>query len=277
MMSAINLDNYFERIGYEGTPTPTLDTLRILHEKHTEAIPFENLNPLLALPVKLDLQSLEDKMIQNQRGGYCFEQNLLFRNVLQQIGFEVKGLAARVRWNKSEEEMTPRGHMLLLVQVEGRSYIADVGFGGSTLSAPMLLEPDMVQQTPHEPYRLVQKEEEYLLQIQIKEEWKALYQFGLQEHYQPDYELTSWYLSHHPESHFVNDLIAARTAPGRRYVLSGNTFKIHHLEGPTEEQTLETANELRIVLENEFKLALPNVEKLRSTLKQKTGHQETVL
>ncbi len=58
MKSAIDIQAYFERIGYEGTPMPTVDTLRTLHEKHTPAIPFENLNPLLGLPVKLDLQSL---------------------------------------------------------------------------------------------------------------------------------------------------------------------------------------------------------------------------
>lgn len=70
MKLTINTQAYFERVGYEGTPTTTPDTLRTLHEKHTEAIPFENLHPLLGLLVKLDLESLEQKMIHNQRGSY---------------------------------------------------------------------------------------------------------------------------------------------------------------------------------------------------------------
>jgi N-hydroxyarylamine O-acetyltransferase len=274
MRYSLDIQAYFDRIGYEETPTATLDTLRTLHQKHTETIPFENLNPLLGLPVKLDLESLEQKMIHNQRGGYCFEHNLLFKQMLKTVGFSVTGLAARVRWNKSEDEITPRGHMLLLVNIDGKDYIADVGFGGSTLSTPLLLNPDIVQQTPHGPYRLISREDEYLLQIQLKDEWSSLYQFNLQENYLPDYELTSWYLSNHPESHFVNDLVAARTAPGHRYVLSDNTFKIHHLDDATEERILKTPNELRAVLEQKFKIELPDVKQLSSALEQTTVAKE---
>ena len=274
-MPAINLDAYFERIGYIGPRTATLETLRTLHRLHPQVIPFENLNPLLGLPVKLDLESLEQKMIHNNRGGYCYEHNLLFKAVLEALGFSVKGLAARVRWNKSDDEITPQQHMLLSVKVDGVCYIADVGFGGSSPSAPLLLELDTVQQTPHEYYRLITRGVEYLLQSKIDDEWKALYQFNLEEYYVPDYEVSSWYLSHHPESHFVNDLVAARTAPGRRYVLSDNTFKIHHLEGETEEQILKTPDELRLVLENKFKLTLPETKNLKPMLNQKTAEQET--
>ena len=268
MNSSVNVQAYFDRIGYEGNPTASLETLRILHTRHPQAIPFENLNPLLNQPVKLDPQSLEQKMIHNRRGGYCFEHNLLFRNVLQQIGFDVQGLAARVRWNKSEDEITPKGHMLLLVTIDDTTYIADVGFGGSTLSAPLLLEPGLVQQTPHESYRLVPRNDGYLLQILLGVEWKALYQFTLQEHYLPDYELTSWYLSNHPESHFINSLKAARTAPGRRYVLSNNTFKVHHLEGETEETKLPSAQEIRQVLQRYFSLNLSNISHLTEQLEK---------
>lgn len=80
--------------------------------RHTEAIPFENLNPLLRWPVHLDPASLEEKMVRGGRGGYCFEPNLLLKNVLNALGYRVTGLAARVLWNAPEGAITPRGHML---------------------------------------------------------------------------------------------------------------------------------------------------------------------
>lgn len=257
MSTAINLDNYFGRIGYEGPASPTLDTLKTLHRKHTENIPFENLNPYLGMEVKLDLKSLEQKMILNDRGGYCFEQNLLFREVLRSIGFNAQGLAARIRWNRPEEEISARGHMLLLIEIDAQKYITDVGFGGLTLTTPLRLETGITQETPHEPYRLGCKGEDFLMQTQVRGEWKDVYQFNLVENFVPDYEITNWYLSNHPESHFVTGLIAARPAPERRYALRDNRFSVHHLNGETEKQALETAGEIRKVLETHFLLSLP--------------------
>lgn len=268
MNSAIDLNNYIERIGYEGPVSPTLETLKVLHQKHTETIPFENLNPFLGIEVKLATPSLEQKMISNKRGGYCFEQNLLFRDVLRSMGFDAKGLAARIRWNKEEDEITSRGHMLLLIEIDDQKYIADVGFGGQTLTAPLQLKTDIEQKTPHEPYRLIKKEENYLMQTLIKDEWKDVYQFDLKENFRADYQVTNWYLSNHPESHFVTGLIAARPEPGRRYVLRDNRFSIHYTNGGTQKRYLKTAEEILKVLEDTFLLSLPRKKDLDEKLSQ---------
>jgi N-hydroxyarylamine O-acetyltransferase len=103
--TSIDLDAYFQRIGYTGERTPTLATLQAIHLRHATAIPFENLTPLLHQPVRLDFASLQHKLVQSGRGGYCFEQNLLLLAVLRVLGFQVTGLAAR-------------GHMLLRVELE---------------------------------------------------------------------------------------------------------------------------------------------------------------
>ena len=99
-MVLYNLQPYFERIGFHGNATPTLETLRSIQHLHTETIPFENLNPLLGIPVSLDLQSLEGKLLHAERGGYCFEQNHLMKKVLETIGFRVTGLGAHARWHR---------------------------------------------------------------------------------------------------------------------------------------------------------------------------------
>jgi N-hydroxyarylamine O-acetyltransferase len=99
MSAAFDLEADFDRIHYSGEASPTLEVLRQLNIHHAETIPFENLNPLLGRPVLLDVVSLQEKLVHSRRGGYCYEQNHLFRHALENIGFKTTGLAARVLWN----------------------------------------------------------------------------------------------------------------------------------------------------------------------------------
>ena len=103
MTSNIDIDAYLDRIGYEGSRHPSLETLAALHLAHPGAIPFENLDPLLRRPVRLDAASLEQKLVRDRRGGYCYEHNQLFGDVLKGMGYQVSGLAARVMWNAPDE------------------------------------------------------------------------------------------------------------------------------------------------------------------------------
>ena len=92
-----DLDAYFERIGHSYDRAPTLEMLQRLYALHTETIAFENLSPFLGEGVDLDASSLQEKLVSHGRGGYCYEQNLLFWHVLMELGFRARGLAARVR------------------------------------------------------------------------------------------------------------------------------------------------------------------------------------
>ena len=266
MTQAFDLDAYFKRIGYSGERAPTLETLRRINIQHTETIPFENLNPLMRWPVHLDAASLQQKLIRSGRGGYCYEQNLLFRHALEAMGFNVVGLAARVTWNQPEGMVLPRTHMLVRVDIDGRPYIADVGFGGLTLTAPLRLEVDIEQSTPHEPFRLTPEGEEFLLEVKLGDKWKPLYRFPLQPQLMPDYEMANWYVSCHPQSRFVTALIAARVMKDRRYALLNNEFAVHHLHGPTERRIVSTVQELRDVLQGPFGLTLPDAPELDAAL-----------
>jgi N-hydroxyarylamine O-acetyltransferase len=268
MEKGIDIDAYFRRIGYEGDRTPSLETLRALHVRHPEAIPFENLDPLLKRPVLLDAASLERKLVREGRGGYCYEHNLLFGEVLKALGFSVTGLAARVVWNAPEGAIAPRTHMLLLVDVEGAPYVADVGFGGQVLTGPLRLEPDVEQATPHEPFRLVGDGGPFVMQSKICNAWAPLYRFDLQEQFPPDYEVANWYVSTHPASIFINSLLAARTTSDRRYTLLNNHMAVHHLHGGTEKRTLADVAAIREALQNEFRLTLPDAPGLDEALTQ---------
>jgi N-hydroxyarylamine O-acetyltransferase len=267
----IDLASYLKRIGYSGNLFPNLETLCALHLHHTQAIPFENLNPLLGWPVRLDIGALQEKLVHGGRGGYCYEQNILFKTVLQSIGFKVAGLAARVSWNTAQNVILPRTHMLIRVDLEGQAYIADVGFGGLTLTGPLRLEADTEQTTPHGPFRLKIQDDEFILEAKLAGDWKSLYGFTLQEQLQPDYEMANYYVSCHPESRFVTRLIAARPASDRRYALLNNELAVHFLAGRTERRVLQTASELRAVLEEQMGVHLPSAAELDQMLQRLTA------
>lgn len=267
ILDANKLKAYFLRVGYSGEVAPNLECLKQLQYLHPQAIAFENLNPFLGLSLDLKFSSIFDKLVSEGRGGYCFEHNLLFGQVLKTIGFKVKGLSARVFWEVPEGEVKPRDHMVLMVQVSGRNYIADVGFGGASFTGPLELYYTEEQQTPHEPYRITENGGFYYLEIKINGEWRLMYRFGLEEQLMPDYEVVSWYLCSFPNSMFVNELMLARCMPWGRYALHNNKFTTHRLDGNSEKQTFVTANEIKAALEDKFLIQLPENVGLLERLK----------
>ena len=269
----MDLDAYFARVGFSGARVPTLDTLRQLHLAQAQTIAFENLNPLLGLRVAIDLPSIEEKLVRSGRGGYCFEQNALLAAALRELGFNVTGLAARVLWNAAEDAIRPRSHMLLKIDLGAESHIADVGFGGLTLTGPLRLITDVEQSTPHEPFRLVKIDKDFKLQALIGAAWKTLYRFDLQPQFDVDYEVSNHYTSTYPSSHFRSMLVVARPVPGGRYALSNNQLAIHHVDAPSERRVLASVGEVRQVLESMFGLTLPPAAELDPALARACGFQ----
>jgi N-hydroxyarylamine O-acetyltransferase len=260
--SLIDLDAYFHRIGYTGPREPALETLRSIVLAHAQTIPFENLNPLLRWPVRLDPAELQAKLVRGGRGGYCYEQNLLLLHVLRALGFSAEGLLARVLWMIPEDVITPKSHMVLLITLNGRRYTADVGFGTVTPTAPLMLEAGTEQQTPLELFRYLEADREWTLEVQVRGEWRRVYRFELTPQFQVDYEVANWYTSTHPSSHFLRQLIAGRAASDCRYVLLNNELAIHHRDGRTERHKLGDAAQIRDVLTSRFGLKLPDSDVL---------------
>jgi N-hydroxyarylamine O-acetyltransferase len=258
-----DLDAYFSRIGYAGPRDPTLSTLRALQALHAAAIPFENLDPLLGRPVPLDVPALQRKMLGSQRGGYCFEQNTLFRAVLEALGFAVTSLVARVVWAVPPEgPPNPRAHMLLMLDIAGERYIADVGFGGWLLPAPLLLVPEVEQPMWTSAARLRHSGEFFTLQGRLTSGWQDFYRFTLEPQYPVDYEMANWFTSTHPTSIFLGNLLVERLTPEFRLSLFNRRLTRRHADGRVEEQVLTSAAELSQVLTAEFLLA-PSVDEAK--------------
>ncbi|MFD4180468.1 arylamine N-acetyltransferase [Rhodococcus sp. NPDC058514] len=248
-----DLDAYLSRIGFVGDRAPTRTTLDALAACHTRTIPFENLDPFLGTPNRLDLPSLQAKLVDGGRGGYCFEHGLLLRAALQALGFAVTPLAARVLWGSDDPRaLTGRTHMLLLVDLDDERRVIDTGFGGMTLTGTLRLEHDTIQPTPLEPFRLVDLDGDWAMQARIGDTWRTTYRFDLQPQLPIDYEPTNWYLSTWPGSHFVTRLMAARATEDRRYALAGRRLTVHHACGATERRVIDDATEFRTVLERDL-------------------------
>jgi N-hydroxyarylamine O-acetyltransferase len=249
----VDLDAYFARIGYSGPRAPTLDVLTELHALHPAAITFEAIDCLLDRGVDISPAAVDDKLIRRGRGGYCFEQNSLFRRVLEALGFEVVGLAARVRWNMPPDAPAqPRTHQVLKVLVEGEPWLADVGFGGCVLTAPLRLVPDLEQPTPHDTYRLVRHGEE-LRQEVLRDGWVPAYDLSLIPCEPRDYEMANWFTSTHPTSHFRANLLAGRTTRESRYGLLLNRLTTRPVGGQPSSEFLD-ADGIEQALREVFRL-----------------------
>jgi N-hydroxyarylamine O-acetyltransferase len=249
----MDMNSYFRRIKWNGPVAPDFATLMALHQRHAMSIPFENLDIQLGRPISLDLESLERKMIQNDRGGYCFEQNTLFQAVLQEIGFNVIACEARVRMGRPV--VTPRSHMLLIVQLHEERYLADVGFGGDGLLQPVPLNSQEKTQF-HWKYRVVKEREALILQTFRNENWFDLYAFLPQKREPVDFEVANWYTSTHPQSRFVQTLTAQLPTPYARYILRNKTFSVEK-GGEMESRELQNREELLALLSEKFGLSFP--------------------
>jgi N-hydroxyarylamine O-acetyltransferase len=228
----IDLKAYLERLEYRGELAPTLETLKRLHFAHATHIPFENLEILLGRPIKLDRESLWTKMVTGRRGGYCFEQNALFATVLEELGFRVTRLAARVRLGV--KEIRPRSHMLLAVEIEGGRWLADVGFGGEGLLHPLALQAGEEFRNFAWAHRLIVEGAVHVLQTRHPDGWFDLYAFTLEEQHPVDYEVANYYISTNPHSPFVHMIFVSRPETDVRWVLMNRRLIEQRPEGSIE-------------------------------------------
>jgi N-hydroxyarylamine O-acetyltransferase len=255
--AGLDLAAYLRRIEYAGPQEPTAATLEELHRAHVTHIPFENLDVILGRGIALDLASLQAKLVAGRRGGYCFEQNLLFKHVLGALGVPTTTLAARVVWERPADEVRARTHMVLLADLEEGRYLCDVGFGGLTPTGPLTLDPDIEQATPHETFRVLDLGSEHAVEARVRGEWKRLYRFDLQEQQPVDIEMLNYYVMGHADSPMLGRLLAARAEPNRRLGLHNGMLSIHRSSGETERRRIASVAELREVLGGTFGIDAP--------------------
>jgi N-hydroxyarylamine O-acetyltransferase len=237
-----DLERYFARIGYAGSPRPDLATLRALTELHPAAIPFEAVDVFLGRPVDISPRAVRAKLLDGGRGGYCFEQNGLLGRVLGALGFEVEGLIGRVLWMRPQDAPPlPLTHMALRVTIDGERWLADVGFGSCVAGAPLRLDAgDAEQPTRHETFRLTRSGAWTVLEARLPDGWHPLYRLSPEPALAADYVAANWYTSTHPESGFRRELRVAVTTPQRRTTLLNDRLTVRHAGGGMERGFLDS-------------------------------------
>ncbi|NNF98123.1 MAG: arylamine N-acetyltransferase [Desulfobacteraceae bacterium] len=229
------LDAYLHRINYSENVDVSPDTLARLHKAHFYTIPFENFDILLGRGVNLDPQLVFNKLVHKKRGGYCFELNGLFLTALQALGFNARALLARVHVTGTP---SGRGHQLELVSIDGRDWLADVGFGGNSPRMPIPLELDCPVSTDGQTIRLTDRGHfGIMLQAFEEDEWTDLYSFNLGHVFPADIAYGNHYTSTHPDTIFTNSRVAGRPLAGGGITLLDRTLKIT-ANGREEVQTL---------------------------------------
>ena len=254
MSGSLNLEAYLARLGYNGPLDASAATLRALHRAHALSIPFENLDILLGRGVRLDLESVQAKLVTARRGGYCFEQNGLFSAALERLGFRVTRLSARVRFGTTA--VLPRTHMVLAVRVDGRDWLADVGYGGWGLLEPVPLEAGASERQGAWTFHLAREDAAWVLRCPECPMGRDQYAFTLEPHLPVDYELGNHFCATHPQSRFVNLLTAQRVAPDVRHILK-NTELLTVTAAGVETRGLSGPDEILDVLSSVFGLSVP--------------------
>lgn len=223
-VGALDLDSYLDRIGYAGPAGPaTGETLAALHRAHLAAIPFENLDIMLGRPVRVDLDSIQAKLVHGRRGGYCYEHGQLFAAALERLGFDVDRLLARV--GPDGEPPRARTHLTLRVRVGSERWLADVGFGSSP---PGPLEwSESERDLNGWAYSVAESGPgAWKLREFQAGSWVTLYTVEDQRVYPADVVMANYYTSTYPESWFTQQPIVVRRDDGAIRSLVGRTYTV---------------------------------------------------
>jgi N-hydroxyarylamine O-acetyltransferase len=263
-----DLDAYFARIGYTGARTPTLPVLASIVRAHIESIPFENLDVLLGAGIDLEPRAVWQKLVHSHRGGYCFEQNSLLLDVLTALGFAATPLSARVRLQRPRDFTPPRSHMFVRVELDGIPWLADVGVGAMSPTAPLRFDTEAEQSTPHEPRRLLRDGDwdglarrsptaRIFHQVRFGSEWQDVAELTLEPMPPIDREVANWFTSAHPRSHFRSRLVVARATTTGRITLLNRELTFRGPDGVGETQVLASPAALLGALAEHFGLHFP--------------------
>lgn len=226
----LDLDAYLERIGAPAGE-PTGETLARLHRAHIAAIPFENLDLVLGRRIEVGIRAVQDKLVQRRRGGYCYEQGVLFAAVLDRLGYHVRRLLARIGYDATQPRA--RTHMTLHVTSPHGEWLADVGFGAGLLE-PLPWSGDATEQGSW-AYRLDDRPDDIrVLEERGSVDWVPLYSFTTEPQHASDVEMANHFTSTHPSSPFVGQAIAMRREKHRRVRMRGRTVETLHPDGTSQ-------------------------------------------
>jgi len=248
----MDLLKYLKRINYSGEITPSIEVLNRLQYSHLMTIPFENID--IQTKVNIELENSYNKIVNNKRGGFCYELNYSFYQLLKEIGFEVKMISARVFSNEDNVFGPEYDHMALIATIKTKQYLVDVGFGEFSLY-PLVMELNIIQNDPRGDFRIEQYDDEYLIVKKMNQSntFSAEYIFSTKERSIKEFYQMCKYHQTNSKSHFTQKLICSLATVDGRITISDRTFK-KTKNGVVSEQSLKNEEEIRLILLNDFNI-----------------------
>lgn len=252
----MDLDAYLARIGYAGARTADLNALAAIIRHHAASIAFEAIDVLLGKGIDITPDAIFHKLVHRKRGGYCFEQNGLLLQALTELGFDVSPRLARVLWMRPADAPPLKAtHMMLVVRLDGRDFLADAGFGNGTPTAPLAFDSEEPQATPLETFRLRATAPGHVLEMRMGDNWSPVYEVRAGIPSIEDMADANLFTSTHPDSRFRRDLMLARATTEARYLLLGNRLMIRPAHGSAEVRTFDGAAALEKTITTIFHLS----------------------
>ncbi|USA47143.1 arylamine N-acetyltransferase [Acinetobacter sp. C26M] len=257
---------YLKKLGFEGDFSPTLANLKSLLSRHVQAIPFGNLSSFLGDEVSLASDQLVQKLLIENREGYCLEHSTLTRIALTELGYEAYNVLGRVYYQSSPSSTPVRTHLVTLVCIDQQLFLYDPGFGGMTPTTVLSLDQiGETQQTPLEPFRFVEAaqsgldttvltEMTYMLQVYIHGQWVNVYAINSEQQIaDADALVANWYISTSPESLFTQYLMLSTANAEVRITLKDRVLRTHG-KGNSDKKELFTLDEFEQSIKSVFRI-----------------------
>lgn len=255
IMNASELKKYLSRINLTAC-TATLAGLTKLQDHHKENIPFENLDVVVGRKINLDYVHLFEKLVTKKRGGYCFELNTLYAILLKSLGFISRPVLGRV-WLSNPMSTPPRNHLAHLVDLDGKTYLTDVGFGGLIARVPLdIHDYDPVNDRDGMVRILPIVDHQFMIQRETEKGWANQYSFenvGISEE---DIAISNHYMSTHPSSHFYYHKFVGRNTKEGRIALFNNKMSIRKGLKVVDKRPVEYGPDWLKIIKDKFSLDL---------------------
>ncbi len=248
----MNKEEYLNRINYSGELKPNINVLRELQRIHLFNVPFENLDIHSQTPIELDIDKIHKKIVSNNRGGFCYELNGLFYELLVSLKFKVKKISARV-YDKKKGYSPEFDHCGIIVETDGAEFLVDVGFGEFTFE-PLKIELNTVQTDPNGDFVIDKYNDEYFrVNKVVNGELVPEYIFKKTERELLDFKEMCYYHQSNPNSHFMKKRLISLPTKNGRITISGNTLKIKENDS-VQEKTLKDEDDFNNQLLKFFKI-----------------------
>ena len=254
-MEASEITKYLNRIKLDSC-TPNLEGLTKLQGHHMENIPFENLDVVVGRKIKLDYHHLFDKIITKKRGGYCFELNTLFAELLKSLGFFPRPVLGRV-WLSNPQKIPPRNHLAYLVDLDGKTYLTDVGFGGLITRIPLDINVSTPMKDVDGRVRIVPfVDQQFMVTREIEKGWENQYSFENVAIGKEDIYISNYYMSTNSKSHFFEHKFVGRNTEEGRIGLFNNKISIRKGVKIVDKKRVDFGKDWLEIIKNKFSLNL---------------------